>query len=65
MGLLSGGGKIEGGDGRYRTIVNKSDVNMAALAKRLNEQASEGYGLHTALEQSGNLVLIFEREGSR
>lgn len=61
MTLLKSGGKVEGGDGPYRTLVNKADANMAALARRLNEQAEEGYALHSVTEQSGNLILIFER----
>lgn len=61
MTVLKSGGKVEGGDGAYRTLVNKADVNMAALARRLNEQAEEGYALHSMTEQAGNLILVFER----
>lgn len=46
----------------YDTEVNKADVNMGKLAKTLNDRAAQGWRLHTALEQGGNLVMIFEKQ---
>lgn len=46
----------------YDTDVNKKDVNMRSLGSMLNKRAADGWRLHTALEQGGNLVCIFERE---
>lgn len=47
--------------GRYFTEVNRGSVNMSSLTKRLNEMADQGWRLHTAFEQAGNTVLIYER----
>lgn len=47
--------------GMYVTEVNKGGVNMSTLTDKLNARWNEGYRLHTALEQNGNTVLIFER----
>jgi hypothetical protein len=47
--------------GQYLTEVNKGSVNMSTLTDKLNSRWEEGYRLHTALEQNGNTVLIFER----
>lgn len=45
----------------YDTMVNKRSINMNVLAAELNKRADRGWKLHTALEQDGNLVCIFER----
>lgn len=45
---------------RYDVEVNTGSVNMRRLAGHLNDRARAGWQLHTALEQDGNLVLIWE-----
>ena len=45
----------------YDTAVNKGSTNMKAFAAVLNERARAGWRLHTAFEQDGNTVTIFER----
>lgn len=46
---------------RYVTEVNRGSVNMTAYQERLNTMWHKGYRLHTAFEQDGNTVTIFER----
>lgn len=46
----------------YDTEVNKRSLNMAVYAQRLNARARDGWRLHTAFEQGGNTVSIFERQ---
>lgn len=46
----------------YDTEVNKKGLNMRVFAGMLNDRAKNGWRLHTAFEQDGNTVCIFERE---
>ena len=46
---------------KYHMEVNKNSMNMAFQTKRLNELWVEGWKLHTAFEQNGNSVFVFER----
>lgn len=52
----AGGQSVE-----YVTDVNKGSVNMRTFTAMLNEKARAGWRLHTAYEQDGNTVCIFER----
>jgi hypothetical protein len=45
----------------YDTEVNKKSINMRVFAAMLNQRAESGWRLHTAFEQDGNTVCIFER----
>ena len=45
----------------YDAEVNKRDVNMRSYAAKLNARARQGWRLHTAFEQAGNTVTIYER----
>jgi hypothetical protein len=46
----------------YRSEVNKGDLSARWLPRHLNDMASQGWRLHTAFEQHGNTVFIWERE---
>jgi hypothetical protein len=46
----------------YATEVNKGSINMTRFTAKLNDYARLGWRLHTALEQHGNTVVIFEHE---
>lgn len=46
---------------RYVTRVNKGSINMLKWQMDLNAMWEEGYRLHTAFEQDGNTVQVFER----
>lgn len=45
----------------YDAEVNKKSLNMGAYAAKLNARARQGWRLHTAFEQDGNTVSIYER----
>ncbi len=62
MGLMGGGGKDTGF--RYETSVNKGSINMRSFEATLNDRAKAGWRLHTAFEQDGNTILIFESYAS-
>lgn len=47
--------------GAYHVEVNKKDLNVGKFTERLNQMAANGWRLHTAFEQSGNTVVIYER----
>ena len=51
-----GGASVE-----YDTQVNKKSLNMSEFTLVLNDRARAGWRLHTAFEQDGNTVCIFER----
>ncbi len=46
---------------KYLTEVNKGSVHMATYQAHLNERDAQGYDLHTAVMQDGNLITIFKR----
>jgi hypothetical protein len=45
----------------YVADVNKGDIRMDNLARKLNDTAAQGWRLHTIFEQHGNTVTVFER----
>ncbi len=45
----------------YVTEVNRGSINMTQWQQHLNEMWAKGYRLHTAFEQDGNTVQVFER----
>jgi hypothetical protein len=45
----------------YDAEVNKGDISVKWLPRKLNERARQGWRLHTVLEQHGNTVMIWER----
>ncbi len=46
---------------RYDIEVNKGSMNAGAQTRKLNARWVQGWRLHTAYEQHGNTVFIFER----
>ena len=48
-------------DPQYHMEVNKNSMNMNHQTQRLNHLWAQGWKLHTALEQNGNTVFVFER----
>lgn len=47
----------------YDAEVNKKSVNaLPGRATELNTRAKKGWRLHTAFEQDGNTITIYERE---
>jgi hypothetical protein len=45
----------------YVTRVNKGGLDVERHSDYLNKVWAAGYQLHTALEQNGNTLMIFER----
>lgn len=49
------------GDERYDTKVVEGPLSMRGVKDELNDRWKDGWGLHTALMDGTNMVLLFER----
>jgi hypothetical protein len=47
---------------RYVTVVDAGRLDVERMTANLNRIAAMRWRLHTAFEQAGNTVLIFERD---
>ena len=45
----------------YETEVNKGDINMGALQRKLNDRYENGWKLAHVFHEGGNMILIWER----
>jgi hypothetical protein len=45
----------------YETEVNKGDVNMGALQRKLNSRYEDGWKVAHMVHQADNLIIIWER----
>jgi hypothetical protein len=45
----------------YDVTVNKKDLDVSSFAGELNKRWSQGWSLHSAFEQNGNTISIWER----
>ena len=45
----------------YETEVNRGDVNMRALERKLNDRYQDGWRLAHVVSEAGNMIFIWER----
>ena len=45
----------------YETEVNRGDVNMGALERKLNDRFQDGWRLAHVVSEAGNMIFIWER----
>ncbi len=45
----------------YETEVNKGDVSMGALQRKLNKRYEDGWKLGHIVSQGDNVILVWER----